>query len=101
MGRRVAASSNSDRFSGTNTAEDSRRFQLHLVATGTGPITIDATITGLKFSFDITLGRPELMLKMTLVAVPRKLPAILSPEEVGRLIAAAANLKNQSTMSMA
>lgn len=58
----------------TATAEDLRRFQLHLVDTGTGPVTINATITGLKFFFDITLGRPELMFKMTHVAVPRKLP---------------------------
>jgi integrase len=74
---------------------------LHLVDTGTGPVTINATITGLKFFFDITLGRPELMLKMTHVAVPRKLPVILSPEEVGRLIAAAPNLKHQAAMSVA
>ena len=85
----------------TATAEDLRRFQLHLVDTGTGPVTINATITGLKFFFDITLGRPELMLKMTHVAVPRKLPVILSPEEVGRLIAAAPNLKHQAAMSVA
>lgn len=85
----------------TATAEDLRRFQLHLVDTGTGPVTINATLTGLKFFFDITLGRPELMLKMTHVAVPRKLPVILSPEEVGRLIAAAPNLKYQAAMSVA
>jgi hypothetical protein len=42
---------------------------LHLVDTGTGPVNINATITGLKFFFDITLGRPELVLKMTHVAV--------------------------------
>ncbi len=85
----------------TATAEDLRRFQLHLVDTGTGPVTINATLTGLKFFFDITLGRPELMLKMAHVAVPRKLPVILSPEEVGRLIAAAPNLKHQAAMSVA
>ena len=83
------------------TAEDLRRSQLPLVDTGSGPVTINATITGLKFFFDITLGRPELMLKMTHVAVPRKLPVILSPEEVGRLIAAAPNLKHQAAMSVA
>jgi len=32
----------------TATAEGLRRFQLHLVDTGTGPVTINATITGLK-----------------------------------------------------
>jgi integrase/recombinase XerD len=73
----------------TATAEELRRFQLHLVDAGTGPVTINATITGLKFFFDVTLGQPELMAKMQHVRVPRKLPVILSPEEVGRLIAAA------------
>jgi integrase/recombinase XerD len=85
----------------TATTEDLRRFQLHLVDAGTGPVTINATITGLKFFFDITLGRPEVMAKMQHVRVPRKLPVILSPEEVGRLIAAAPNLKHQAAMSVA
>jgi integrase/recombinase XerD len=85
----------------TATAEDLRRFQLHLVDAGTGPVTINATITGLKFFFDVTLGQPDLMAKMQHVHVPRKLPVILSPEEVGRLIAAAPNLKHQAAMSVA
>jgi site-specific recombinase XerD len=41
------------------------------------------------------------MLKMTHLPVPRKLPVNLSPEEVGRLIAAAPNLKHQGAMSVA
>jgi hypothetical protein len=45
----------------TASAEDLRNFQLHLVDTGCSPITLNATITGLKFFFDITLSRPELM----------------------------------------
>ena len=69
--------------------EDLRRFQLHLVDTGTSPITLNATITGLKFFFDVTLGRGELMAKMQPVRVPRTLPVVLSREEVARLIAAA------------
>lgn len=85
----------------TATIEDLRRFQLHLVDAGTGPVTINATITGLKFFFGITLGQPDLMAKMPYVRVPRKLPVILSPEEVGRLIAAAPNLKHQAAMSVA
>lgn len=34
----------------TATVEDLRNFQLHLVDTGTSPITLNATLTGLKFS---------------------------------------------------
>lgn len=85
----------------TTSAEDLRNFQLHLVDSGVSPITLNATITGLKFFFDITLSRPELMLKMQPVHVPRTLPVVLSREEVSRLIAAAWNLKHQTALSLA
>jgi len=42
----------------TASVEDLRRFQLHLVDRGTSPITLNATITGLKFFFEVTLARP-------------------------------------------
>jgi integrase/recombinase XerD len=83
------------------TVEELRRFQLHLVDAGTGPVTINATITGLKFFFDITLSQPDLMAKMQHVRVPRTLPVVLSREEAARLIAAAPNLKHQAAMSVA
>ena len=73
----------------TATVEDLRRYQLHLVDHGISPITLNATITGLKFFFDVTLDRGELMAKMQPVRVPRTLPVVLSREEVARLIAAA------------
>jgi len=85
----------------TATVEDLRRFQLYLVDQGTSPITINATIVGLKFFFDITLGRSELMAKMQTVHVPQKLPVVLSRDEVARLIAAAPNLKSQTALSVA
>jgi integrase/recombinase XerD len=85
----------------TATVEDLRRFQLHLVDQGTSPITLNATLTGLKFFFDVTLDRGELMAKMQPVRVPRTLPVVLSREEVARLIAAAPNLKSQTALSIA
>lgn len=85
----------------TATVEDLRRFQLYLVDQGTSPITINATISGLKFFFGITLGQSELMLKMQTVRVPQKLPVVLSRDEVTRLIAAAPNLKSQTALSVA
>ena len=39
----------------TASAEDLRRFQMHLVDQGASPITLNATISGLKFFFDVTL----------------------------------------------
>lgn len=85
----------------TATAEELRSFQLHMVDTGTSPTTINATLSGLKFFFDVTLGRGELMVKMQPVPQPRKLPVVLSCEEVARLIAAAPNLKSQAALSVA
>jgi integrase/recombinase XerD len=85
----------------TATAEDLRRFQLHLVDRGVSPITLNATITGLKFFFDVTLDRGELMARMSPVRVPQKLPVVLSRDEVARLIAAASNLKYQTALSIA
>jgi integrase/recombinase XerD len=90
-----------ERSPDTATVEDLRRFQLHLVDTGTSPITLNATITGLKFFFDVTLGHSELMAKMQPVRVPRTLPVVLNRDEVARLISAAPNLKYQTALSIA
>ncbi|MGF6371645.1 integrase/recombinase XerD [Paraburkholderia sp. RAU6.4a] len=88
----------------TATVEDLRRYQLHLVDHGTSPVSLNAAITGLKFSFGITLltlHEPDLMARMQPVRVPRTLPVVLSPDEVGRLIAATGNLKHQTALSVA
>jgi integrase/recombinase XerD len=90
-----------DTATATATADDLRRFQLHMVDDGTSPITLNATISGLKFFFDITLDHPELMARMQPLRVPRTLPVVLSREEVARLIAAAWNLKHQTALSVA
>ncbi|MBB4843173.1 hypothetical protein HNP55_001692 [Paucibacter oligotrophus] len=55
----------------------------------------------LKFFFGITLGQSELLLKMQTVRVPKKLPVVLSRDEVTGLIAAAPNLKSQTALSVA
>ena len=85
----------------TASTEDLRRFQLHLVDEGASPITLNATITGLTFFFDITLNRADVMAKMQSVRVPHRLPVVLSREEVARLICAAGNLKHQTALSLA
>ena len=85
----------------TATVEDLRRYQLHLVDRGTSPVSLNAAITGLKFFFDVTLDRGELLAKMQPVRVPHTLPVVLSREEVARLIAAAPNLKSQTALSIA
>ena len=85
----------------TVTAEDLRAFQLHMVNQGVSPGTHNATLTGLRFFFDTTLDRPELMRKIRHVHEPRKIPEILSVDDVTRLIQAAGSLKYQAALSVA
>ena len=85
----------------TADAEDLRRYQLHLVEQGVSTTTINATITGLKMFFEVTLDRPEVMKKMRHIYEPRKIPEILSTEEVTRLLQAAGGLKYQAALGVA
>ena len=83
------------------TADDLRAFQLHLVSIGASGTTINATIVGLRFFFEVTLGRPEAMKKMSSVAVEQRLPVILSVEEVTRLIDVTTNPKHKAALAVA
>ena len=85
----------------TATTEDLRAFQLHLTATGVQPPTINATVTVLRFFFKVTLDRPETTRHLVFVYEPRKLPRVLSPEEVLRLLEAAPGAKHKATLSVA
>jgi len=85
----------------TASTEDLRRYQLHLVDHGVSPVSLNAAITGLKFFFEVTLGDAQRMAKMRPVRIPRTLPVVLSPDEVGRLLAAAGNLKHQTALAVA
>jgi site-specific recombinase XerD len=101
----VRAVKNFTRFLGrspdTATAEDLRRYQLHLVDNGISSISLNATITALRFFFQNTLDRGNAMAKMSAVHEPRTLPVVLSREEVARLIESAGNLKYQAALSVA
>ncbi len=81
--------------------EDLRAFQLQQVEQDVSSTTINATITGLKFFFDITLERPEALKRMSRVRKPQKLPQVLSVEEVERLLAGASNPKHRAALAVA
>jgi site-specific recombinase XerD len=82
-------------------AEDLRRFQLQMVEQGVSSTTLNATITGLKFFFGVTLDRPSALKKMSPVRKAQKLPQVLSVDEVARLLQAATNLKHRAALSVA
>jgi integrase/recombinase XerD len=64
-------------------------------------MSLNRTITALRFFFAVTLERPEALSKMSTVREPRKLPVVLSRKEVACLIEAAANPKYQAALSVA
>src|ERR1700704_4041427 len=83
------------------TPEELRAFQLHLTETGLQPQSINATVTALRFFFKVTLDRPETTRRLVFVYEPRKLPRVLSPEEVLRLLEAAPGPKHKAALSVA
>jgi len=85
----------------TATAEDLRQFQLHLTDKGTSRITINAIITALRFFFEVTVGDKQVVIKLNTVPVPRRLPVVLSREEVARLLEATSTLKYKAAFSVA
>src|SRR5271168_4252723 len=70
----------------TATAEDLRRFQYHQAQTGVRPPSINSAVAALRFFFTVTLDRPDLARRLTVVREPRRLPAVLSVEEVTLLL---------------
>ena len=85
----------------TATAEDLRRFQLHQTRTGVRAPSINGSVAALRFFFTVTLDRPEMGRHLTFVREPRKIPVVLSPEEIARLLEAAPGPKYQAALSAA
>ena len=65
------------------------------------PPTINCSVSALRFFFTVTLDRPDLSRRLVLVRHPRKLPNVLSVEEVGWLLEAAPGLKHKAALGTA
>jgi integrase/recombinase XerD len=85
----------------TAKSEDVRGFRLHLASSGAGTPKINATVSALRFFFNVTLDRPELAKHLAFMHEPRKVPVVLSPEEVARFLEAAPSIKYKAALSVA
>src|SRR5215831_5081944 len=83
------------------TAEDVHRYQLWLASIGASVGTANVSATALRFFFKVTLKRHDLADELISTREPRRLPVVLSSEEVGRLLAAATNIKHRAILSLA
>jgi len=71
----------------------------HRVVAGTP--TINGTVATLRFFFNVTLDRADLAKHLSFVHEPRKMPVVLSPEEVVRFLEAAPSIKYKAALSVA
>lgn len=85
----------------TATADDVRRFQVEQRDAGIPAPTMNSIVAALRFFFTHTVDRPDLARKLFRVSYPRKLPVVLSPDEVARLLQATTCLKHQAALSVA
>jgi site-specific recombinase XerD len=85
----------------TASNEDLRLFQLHLAEQRVSAPTINSTVSALRFFFTVTLDRADAFRHLSFVHEPRKLPLVLSPEEVGRFLEAAPGIKYKAALSVA
>ena len=85
----------------TASFEDVRRYQLDLATRGAGVATLNQSVVTLRFFFRVTLRRHDILEHTHFIREPRKLPVVLSPEEVARLLDAAPGLKYKAALSVA
>src|SRR5688500_6968828 len=85
----------------TATPDDIRGFQLHQRQGGMQPPSINTAVSALRFLFTVTLDRPDLARRLTVVRQPRRLPSVLSVEEVTLLLQAAPGPKYRAAFATA
>ena len=67
--------------------EEVRAYQLELIRRGLSSAHINQVSAALRFVFGVTLGRPEAVERIVIAKMPKRLPIVLSREEVARLLA--------------
>jgi len=65
------------------------------------PPSINSSVSALRFFFTVTLDRPDLSRRLTVVPQPRRIPAVLSVEEVTLLLRAASAPKYKAVFATA
>src|SRR6266852_7348889 len=84
----------------TATAEDIRRFQLHLADANLSICNRNQIMTGLRFLFRVTLRRLDLAAEIYHLREPQKIPQVMSQDETRRLLAVATSLKVRVLLSL-
>ena len=81
--------------------EDARAFQVHLVSQDISWPALNQTVCALRFFYGVTLDRAEIPERIAYARTPRKLPVILSADEVVRFLEAVPSLKARAALTTA
>jgi integrase/recombinase XerD len=81
--------------------EDVRTFQVHLVAGGISWPALNQTVCALRFLYGVTLKQAELPERIPYARTPRKLPVVLSADEVVRFLEAVPSLRTRAALTTA
>src|SRR5260221_4021688 len=81
--------------------EEVRAFQVHLVSRGISWPALNQTVCALRFFYGVTLGQGELPERIPYARAPRKLPVVLSADEVVRFLEAVPGLKSRAALTTA
>jgi site-specific recombinase XerD len=81
--------------------EDIRAYQVYLTSQGVAPSTLRVAVSALRFLYGVTLGYTELPQKIPSPRKPRKLPVVLSFEEVAQFLEAVPGLKARVALTTA
>jgi len=81
--------------------EDVRAFQVHFMSTGISWPALNQTVCALRFFYGVTLGHAEIPERIPYAREPRKLPVVLSADEVVRFLEAVPSLKSRAALTTA
>src|SRR5215472_12511766 len=84
----------------TATREDIRLFQLHLAETGMSICNRNRIMTRVRFLFRVTLRKLDLAAEIYHIREPQKIPQVMSPDEMRRLLAVTSSLKVRVLLSL-
>ena len=79
--------------------EDVRAFQVHLVSTGISWPALNQIVCALRFFYGVTLGEAVIPERIPYAREPRKLPIVLSPNEVVQFLEAVSSLKSRAALT--
>jgi len=81
--------------------EDVRAFQVHLASTGISWASLNQIVCALRFFYGVTLGQASIPERIAYAREARKLPAVLSGDEVIRFLEAVSSLKARVALTTA